>query len=109
MAQPVYSARERPFALPADLDELADPKAEGVISLPLHIDWSQRRSYDLDDRADRRRLYEQVLREGTVEDLQRYIDVDHLVDLWDELYLPPEIKRAWSKLLAEERGLQLRC
>ncbi|HEX2029224.1 MAG TPA: hypothetical protein VHF25_14615 [Nitriliruptorales bacterium] len=109
MVQPVYSARERPFALPTDLEDLEGPKARGVVTLPLHIDWSRQRSYDLDDRADRRRLYEQVLREGTLEDLRRYIDVDHLVDVWEELYLPAEIKQAWWKLLTEERGLQLRC
>lgn len=42
------------------------PKAAGEVELPFHIRWSGPSiSYDLNDRADRARVYEQVLREGT--------------------------------------------
>ena len=36
------------------------------------------------------------LREGTAEDIRFYIDVDLLLDLWDELVLPSSVRRAWA-------------
>ncbi|MGH3441854.1 MAG: hypothetical protein ACRDUY_07400 [Nitriliruptorales bacterium] len=105
MAPRVYSARERPVAVPGDLDELAGPKQKGVVSLPQHIDWSRRRTYDLDDRADRCRLYEQVIREGTLEDLRRYIDVEHLVGPFGTSCTCPRTSSALGpRLLAERSG-----
>jgi hypothetical protein len=62
----------------------------GRVELPLHIRWSgPALSYDLDDRADRARVHEQVLREGTEDDVRFYVDADQLLELWDELVLPP--------------------
>jgi hypothetical protein len=76
----------RPVAVPEDLDDPALSKARGRVELPLHICWSGSSvAYDLDDRADRARVYEQVLREGTEDDVRHYVDADHLRDLWDEL------------------------
>lgn len=109
MGASVYSARVRPFALPERLDDLDGPKPDGVVRLPPHLGWSQDRTFDLARRPDRRRLYEQVLREGTLDDLRHYLDVDQLVELWDELFLPAAIRRAWARLLDEQRGLHLEC
>jgi hypothetical protein len=39
-------------------------------------------NYDLDDRADRARVYEQVVREGTEDDVRFYVDADQLFELW---------------------------
>jgi hypothetical protein len=36
--------------------------------------------YDLTDRVDRRRVYEVVLREGSLDDLRRYVDVRDLTE-----------------------------
>ncbi len=56
----------RPVAVPEGMDDASVAKAAGRIELPLHIRWSGPPIiYDLDDRADRARVYEQVLREGT--------------------------------------------
>jgi hypothetical protein len=66
------------------------------------------RTYDLDRRGDRQRVYEQVLREGTAEDVRFFIRLDQLVDLWDELVLPPNVRRAWVEWLAR-RGTSLEC
>src|SRR5262245_18735321 len=74
----------RPVAVPDDLGS-SMPKASGPIELPLHIRWSgPPLTYDLDDRADRARVYEHVLREGTESDVPYYIDAEQLLDLWDE-------------------------
>jgi len=48
------------------------------------------------DRADRARVYEQVLREGTEDDVRFYVDADQLLELWDELVLPASVRQAWT-------------
>lgn len=74
-----------------------EPKASGPVELPLHIAWSEpRRVYNLADRYDRRRVYEQVLSEGTVDDVRFYVRASDLVDLWDELMLPEHVRAAWG-------------
>ena len=68
-----------------NFDDPSLPKASGHVELPLHIRWSgQPIVYDLDDGADRARVYEQLLREGTEEDVRYYVDSDRLRDLWGE-------------------------
>ena len=94
----------RPVAVP---DDLADPtvvKATGLVELPLHIRWSgPPMTYDLADRTDRARVYEQVLREGVEDDVRFYVDADQLVNLWDELVLPPSVRKAWAGWLKRHR------
>jgi len=78
--------------------------ANDVVELPLHIRWSGPPvTYDLDDRADRARVYEQVLREGTEDDVRFYIDGDRLLELWDELVLPPPVPEAWTSWIEDRR------
>lgn len=87
----------RPVALPEDLDDPTLAKAEGKVELPLHIRWSGPAiAYDLGDRADRARVYEQVLSEGTEDDVRYYVDADQLRELFHELVLPPPVRRAWA-------------
>lgn len=90
----------RPVAVPDDLDDPSLAKAKGKVELPLHIRWSgSAMTYDLADRADRVRVYEQVLREGTEDDVRFYIDGDRLAELFDELVLPPAVRQAWAQRL----------
>jgi hypothetical protein len=94
----------RPVAVPPDLDGGELPKAYWRVELPLHIRWSGGSMvYDLDDRADRARVYEQVLREGTEDDVRHYIRGEDLIELWDELVLPTSVRRAWSGWLVSHR------
>jgi hypothetical protein len=87
----------RPVAVPDDLDDPSLAKASGKVELPLHVRWSGPPIvYDLDNRADRARVYEQVLREGTDDDVRYFVDADQLRDLWDELVLPPAVRQAWT-------------
>ena len=100
----------RPVAIPEDVDSPSSAKASGVVVLPPHVRWSgPTRSYDLAELADLISVYEQVLREGTEDDVRRYIDVDRLVALWDRIVLPAYVRRAWASWLAEHRGLDLAC
>ena len=97
-------------AVPDDLDVADVEKVTGVVELPLHIRWSgPARRYDLADRQQRARVYEQVLREGNEDDVRRFISVDDLVDLWDELVLPRNVRRAWVEWLERHRGVSLSC
>lgn len=93
------TARDRPFVLPARLEELEGPTVSGRVRLPMHLDWSTRREFDLADPVDRRRVYELVLREGDLEDLRRYVDPRDLAELFDTLVLPEPIRAAWERLL----------
>ena len=100
----------RPPALPDDVDDPRVEKATGVVTLPTRVRWSSpSRQYDLRDRSQRARVYEQVLVEGSADDVRRFIDVDELVVLWDELYLPDHVRCAWAAWLARRRGVQLSC
>ena len=94
----------RPVAMPTDLGDASAPKAQGRVELPLHIRWSGPPvTYDLEDSADRARVYEQVLREGTEDDVRFYVDEEQLLELWDELVLPPAVREAWAPWI-EDRG-----
>lgn len=94
----------RPVAVPDDLEDPSLPKASGRVELPLHIRWSGPPIiYDLDDRSDRARVYEQVLREGTEDDVRFYVKPEQLRDFFDELVLPPPVRRAWADWLRRHR------
>lgn len=91
----------RPFVVPTRLPRLSVNAALATVSLPLHLNWSQgSRAFDLTDRAQRARLYEIVLREGRPVDILKFIDGVLLVDLWDELVLPRDIRVAWEPVVA---------
>lgn len=44
-------------------------------------------------------MYEIVLREGRPEDIVQWVDGAFLIDLWDELVLPREIRSAWAPVI----------
>ena len=100
----------RPVAVPDDVDDPSIAKATGTVELPLRVRWSGRpRQYDLDDPAQRARLYEQVLSEGTDDDIRRFIDVDVLAGTWEQLVLPHRVRVAWAEWFRRRRQLDLRC
>jgi len=101
----VLGPAARPVAVPADMDAEGMPKAQGMVVLPFHIRWSgPALTYDLEDRSDRARVYEQVLREGTEDDVRFYVDTDALLDLWDDLVLPPNVRRTWAEWFKSHPG-----
>jgi hypothetical protein len=90
----VFSARERPVEVPDDLDDSAPSR--GRIRLPRDIAWSGQPDYDLDDPQQLPRVYEQVLREGTADEIRSYVRASTLLEVWDELHLPAYVRRAWE-------------
>jgi hypothetical protein len=76
----------------------------------MHIRWSDPIvTYDLADVADRRRIYEQVLREGTEDDVRHYVDPDLLLEELCHLVLPPQVRRAWQEWFGRHRGVEPVC
>lgn len=100
-AQPM-SHHERGPAIhePTSLPRLPTEQALATVALPLHLNWSAPgRQFSMRDRSQRARVYEIVLGEGGPEDVLTYIDGVLLVDLWDELVLPRNIRAAWAPVV----------
>jgi hypothetical protein len=97
-------------ALPDDIESGNFSKEVGIVTLPLNVSWSgPTRTWNLNDKRQRRRVYEKVLTEGTEDDVRRFVDINQLIDEWDELWLPPHVRQAWSTHLRRLRGIQLAC
>jgi hypothetical protein len=100
----------RPVAIPDDLDESGTARRSGRVELPLRVRWSgPPRVYDLGDRRDRMLVYEQVMTEGTDDDVRRFVEVDEVVSMWNDLVLPRHVRRAWADWLRTRRGVTLPC
>jgi transcriptional regulator with XRE-family HTH domain len=91
----------KPVWAPDRLPRLDVARALAVVDLPLHLNWSvPGRVFDLRVRADRARVYEIVLQEGTPADILAYVDGALLVDLWQDLVLPRAVRSAWAPLIS---------
>jgi len=100
----------RPVAVPDDVDDPRHVKATGMVRLPSNVRWTgPPKTYDLDDPVDLARVYEQVLREGTDEDVRRFIDVDVLEKLWDTIVVPARVRIAWADWFRRRRRIDLAC
>jgi transcriptional regulator with XRE-family HTH domain len=97
--------RGRPLAVPIALPRLPVDRAFASVVLPLHLDRSASpRRYDLADRHDRARVYEAVLREGGPDDIISFVDGALLIDLWDSLVLPDDVRDAWRGVVERSRS-----
>ena len=75
------------------------------VELSVDIRWSGPPiSYDLSDRSDQARVYEQVLREGTEDNVRFYVDPEQLRELFDDLVLPPVVRRRRAEWLRRHPG-----
>lgn len=97
----------RDVELPRSLDELTGP-ISGVVRLPLRIYWTgpdpEAVERDVGSPDRRARLYEVVLREGTLDDVRALVDGRELVSVWDRLYLPAWLREAWVPLIDAARA-----
>jgi hypothetical protein len=93
-------------AVPCTLDQLHG-LLTGTVGLPARLFWSgpdpRAVRWDLADPGRRRDLYEIILVEGTLEDIQRLVTVTLWIELWDQMYLPPWVRAAWRPLIDSAR------
>lgn len=98
--RPSYADR-KPYAIADDLDSLAGPVA-GIVELPVTLDWSPKKRYDVTDVDDRHRLYETVLSEALKPgDLQTYLNKEFLIEAWPHLLVPRRVKGLWESAFPE--------
>ncbi len=97
--------RGKAFHVPDRLPALPSEQATATVVLPSWIDWSPGgTARPLADRRRRLAAYQLVLNEGGPEDIARYVDGALLVDLWDDLLLPTEIRAAWEPVVRAWRA-----
>lgn len=100
-----YAAR-KPYVVAERLEELCGPTA-GIVSLPVHLDWSGNATYDLGKPARLASLYRTVLNEaGCVDDLRAWLNARLLTQLWPTLWLPPALRRIWEDRFPMLAGLR---
>jgi len=86
---------------PARLADLIGP-TQGLIELPITIDWGPKRVYDMGRHAERRIVYERVLREAaTTDEVTRYVNGAVLREEWSQLFLPLRIRQVWEQRFPE--------
>jgi hypothetical protein len=91
----------KPYIVADHLGDLRGP-TEGTVTLPHHLDWSGRATYDLDRPARRASMYKAVLNEAsTVEDLRDWLDEHVLIELWPTLWLPARLRGLWESKFPE--------
>lgn len=102
VAQQHRYADHRPYPDPPEkLSDLAGPTT-GLVDLPITIDWGPKRLYDLGEDADRRILYERVLREAAdTEEVGRFVNGSMLVEIWSRLWLPARVRQRWEGRFSE--------
>jgi hypothetical protein len=102
MAEQRHYADHRPYPdPPRRLSDLACPTA-GLFELPVTIDWGPKRLYNMGLDADRRVVYERVLREAaSPEEVSRYVNRQTLVEVWTRLWLPQRLRRLWEERFPE--------
>ncbi|MEU7002970.1 hypothetical protein [Nonomuraea sp. NPDC046570] len=94
-AKPRYTSH-RVYLVPADLGELTGP-VDGVVRLPMRLDWSEQGVYHLSDSSHVGLMYERVIREATrMDDLRMYLNRETLIRIWPYLYLPAAVRKAWE-------------
>ncbi|MFF2852090.1 hypothetical protein ACFVT5_38065 [Streptomyces sp. NPDC058001] len=88
--------------LPTHLEDLTGP-AHGTVDLPLHVVWSGRRSYGLEQPRSRMGLYRTVLAEGQRQDLIDFLNRDLLIEQWPVLrtLVSRPIRDVWEAAFPE--------
>jgi hypothetical protein len=100
----VSAGVRRPALGPPDGWTGTEARTSGAVLVPDQIDPSNpRRVYELEDRDERKYLYEIVLTDGTAADINGLIDRSWLVELWDRLYLPADVRAAWAPVIGTLR------
>lgn len=96
----VQGGRGQVHFVPDRLFRLPLATAFARFEAPLHLEWSRTsQTVDMSDRRQRLRWYEVVLREGSANDIQAFVDGALLIDAWPNLVLPQLVRAAWRPLI----------
>lgn len=86
-------------------DRLPQHSGLGRVALPVSVFWSgDQQDYDLTDPVDRKIAYEAVMTNGSAKDILAFIDADMLLEVFDDMYLPPATRAAWQPVVDTARG-----
>lgn len=96
-----------PFWAPNLLWRVPTPDCFDTLRIPDLLQHTSQQDWNLKDRTDRRRAYEILIREGLPQQMIRWLDGALLIDLWAELDLPDEIRRAWLPAIATAREARI--
>ncbi|GAA3846435.1 hypothetical protein GCM10022226_82510 [Sphaerisporangium flaviroseum] len=70
--------------VPRSLSDLRGPST-GEVPLPLRLCWSGMRAFDVGDPAIRLGMYQIVIAEGMLDDVESYLDARLLAEIWPRL------------------------
>jgi len=85
----------KPYFAPRSLADLYGPDS-GAIKLPPAVYWGPDRWFSLSHRSSLHQVYQMVLEEGSIEDINTYLDRRILLSIWNELSLPPRLSYLWE-------------
>lgn len=83
------------FWYPDRLWRVEVPGCFDTVVMPDLVGHTDKGEWDLRDRTNRRRLYENLMVEGDQHIMMRWVDAALLVDVWSELVLPEKVRAAW--------------
>ncbi|NDL57046.1 transcriptional regulator [Phytoactinopolyspora mesophila] len=89
-----------PYEVPSSLSALRGP-AHGLLTVPVTVHWGPRRSFDLDDVAQRRVAYRAIVREGTPQMQEALLNQAVLRREWRRLVLPERCRKTWEDTFPE--------
>jgi len=85
----------KPYYAPKSVSDLQGP-GSGYIRLPHAVYWGPDRWFNLSQRSSLRQVYQTVLQEGSIVDINKYLDCEILQSIWKELLLPPRVVHLWE-------------
>ena len=101
MTQQLTYNPARPSVVIDSLKALRGP-TEGIIELPIYLDWTPNPRYDLSCEEDVRCLYMTVLNNAcSDEDLTLYLNCELLKDQWRKIHIPLQLRHDWQKMHPE--------
>lgn len=84
-----------PYDTPSSLEALRGP-ATGLLTLPITVHWGPERTVDLRTRHGLTKAYRTLVREGTSEQQEAFLNAGLLRRVWPDLILPVRCRALWE-------------
>lgn len=92
-----------PYDTPSSLRALRGP-ADGIVELPRSVHWGPQHTYDLGDPSDLESAYQALVREGTTDIQEAFLNERLLRMAWPDLVLPERCRLVWESRFPELVG-----